>query len=285
MDPRNEITEGKSVTTYHRILKFSPDLTYGVALDGNFYPFIRPLTGLSAQVIIDHSPIEIGHQIRLYETCYRAYILLAELSRDLAFDDTCYEAIKEINVRTDGIKSKCLGMLRNHPRLAEAGREWSAEYLSAMGPYEAGVIVNNWKELELPNDVLARHFASCAILFTDDALCILQRRPDQALDSAILAKHCLGLAFHFSGLNTIGGPMPSTKGGQAKRDRSKRMGDFAFDLAQDGTYRSKAEAVRRIKERVIKHARETEGWTMSALQADDTITTWLSTRGYIPRAS
>jgi hypothetical protein len=268
------------MTRYRRILSLSPSVTFGAAADGNFYPRIL-VSGLSRGVVIDHAPLEVGIQYRLYETCRMACSLVSMQFSDKEIN----QSILRLNERTERIKRNSLRLLAQNPRVAEAGPEWTVAYLSKMGAWEAVCLVSNWIELELPKDQMIDHFVALAIVFVDNALHFLRNRNPWSVECGLIARESLNHALHLSGRTFLGAPTASTKGGQSKQERSKRVGDFAFKLTQERSYRSKAEAVRQIKDRVLNFAKDHENWTMSPLQAETTISDWLTARGFTPRPS
>lgn len=75
------------------------------------------------------------------------------------------------------------------------------------------------------------------------------------------------------------------KGGNARAERSDRVGDFAFDLATKGNYRTKAAAIRGVKNAVAEFAKNTENWVMSPTRLEQTIGEWLTKREYKPSAN
>ncbi|VVD29850.1 hypothetical protein [Paraburkholderia dioscoreae] len=271
------------MTTYQRILSFSPGLT-AAARDERFYPPLK-LLGISPRVSLDHQPIDVGYQQLLSRTLFDALRSLGLEETSPTLDRDIHDLIGQLHRRTRKIKENCLRLLAKNPKLAQAGPEWNEKYLSRLSPWGAACIVSNWEEFALPKDVMTRHFGALALLFIDDTLVYLQNRPTQAVSPALLAKECVWLALQSSGKTSSGQLMPHELGGAARSDRSVRVGDYALSLALAGNYRSRAEAVRQIKVRVMEFARDTEGWSISPLQAEKTIGGWLATRGYNPRAS
>ncbi|MDR5778782.1 hypothetical protein QCE63_04965 [Caballeronia sp. LZ065] len=99
------------------------------------------------------------------------------------------------------------------------------------------------------------------------------------------ANYWLGLIKGIRAERTGRMPPAHVKGGAAIKARGQLVGDHAYRLAKSGNYTSRADAVRKIKLDVMLFAREQCGWTMSELQAPDTIDGYLKQRGYTPKAS
>lgn len=80
---------------------------------------------------------------------------------------------------------------------------------------------------------------------------------------------------------------PTEKGKKAKAAQDAKwepVRQFAFDLAQNGNFPSRSQAVLAIKDQVLEKA-SSVGLSMSSQRATKTIDEWLSTRGYNPSAS
>jgi hypothetical protein len=75
------------------------------------------------------------------------------------------------------------------------------------------------------------------------------------------------------------------KGGEAIKARSLMVGSYAFELANERNYQSKAEAIRHIKDRVIAYAFDQHNWRISLLRAEKTIGELLKAQKYDPKAS
>ncbi|HDR9236404.1 hypothetical protein [Burkholderia vietnamiensis] len=72
------------------------------------------------------------------------------------------------------------------------------------------------------------------------------------------------------------------KGAAARKERLDPVRQFALQLANAGSYRSRRQAVLAIKDRVVSHARSLLNISMSEQQAEKTIDGWLKDLGYTP---
>lgn len=73
-------------------------------------------------------------------------------------------------------------------------------------------------------------------------------------------------------------------GAKAKDEKLEPVREFALNLANDGSYPSRRQAVLAIKTRVIDYAHAIEGVSMSEQQAERTIDGWLKKSDYTPSA-
>lgn len=75
------------------------------------------------------------------------------------------------------------------------------------------------------------------------------------------------------------------KGAEAKKAKLAPVRKRALELAKEGVYPSRRQAVLAIKGAILEYAKSIEGISMSADQAEKTIDGWLKEGGYTPSAS
>lgn len=73
---------------------------------------------------------------------------------------------------------------------------------------------------------------------------------------------------------------PWDKGGEARSKKMRTVGDYALQLANEGNYRSRRQAVKAIAPAVRKYAKEESGVDLSEDRLEKTIDEWLSARDY-----
>lgn len=261
---------------FNRILSFSPRLTFEAAQNGNFYPPLHRLAGMSRRVHVEHSHIKVGEQIQLYCLAEQAYILLTEIGANS--DAEINHIIRAVNGHAARVRNSALKLLKRdgaiggHPGLTR-------ERLLNMWLDDLILLAIKDEQFGVPREYLSMCLLGSVLHLVDASLCALQSNPSRAVEYAIRAAYCFNADLSLAGSNILGNLHPSVKGGLAKRERSERVANYACSLVEGNTYSSRADAVRRIKERVIDYAQKTENWTMSALQADKTIAAWLAARG------
>ncbi|WP_306715126.1 hypothetical protein [Burkholderia dolosa] len=261
---------------FKRILSFSPRLTFNIGQDGNFYPPLRRPTGMSRRVRVDHSYIEIGEQVQLYSLAEQACTNLMEFG---ANSDAEINQIICISIEhAAAVKDSALKLLKRNG-VIEGHQGLTRERLLKMWPDDLIRLGVKDAQFGIPKEHLSLCLIGVGLHLIDASLCALQSKPSAAVESAVRAAYCFIADLSLTGSNILGDTHPSVKGGLAKRERSERVANYACSLVEGNTYSSRADAVRRIKERVIDYAQKTENWTMSALQADKTISAWLAARG------
>ncbi|QKM53746.1 hypothetical protein [Burkholderia glumae] len=261
---------------FDRILSFSPTLTFNVAQDGNFYPPFHHVTGLSPSVHVEHSHIEIGKQVQLYSIAEEAVAHLVEIgaNSDAKINKTVCTAI----FHAERVRAKALDLLNQNGVIA-GHSGLTRERLLALWPDDLIRIAIKDEIFGVPKDYLSLCLVGTILHLVDATLCALQNKPTEAVEPAMRAAHCLSAVLSLDGWNILGGRHPAIAGGQSKRERSERVAKYACSLVEGKTYRSRAEAVRQIKQRVIDFAASEENWTMSVNQADTTIAGWLAAQG------
>ncbi|WP_146126189.1 hypothetical protein [Burkholderia multivorans] len=261
---------------YKRILSFSPKLTFEAVLDGNFYPPVRHLTGLSRRVQIDHSNIEIGEQVQLFSLAEQACAHLFEIGAES--DKDINQVVSTAIAHAAMARKNALTLLNRDGAIASQPGLTRARLLK-LWPDDLIRLAIKDEQFGIPKGHRSLCLFGIILHLIDASLCALQSRPSGAVEPAMRAAYCLSAALSLEGLNILGDEHPSINGGRAKRERSERVAEYACSLVAGKTFRSRAEAVRKIKQQVIDFAASNENWRMSPNQADTTIGGWLAARG------
>lgn len=261
---------------FDRILSFSPRLTFEILPPGNFYGPPRGITGLSKRVKSEHILIKTGAQYELFCIAEEAYRGLTDFGAQS--DADVHEIIslameyaaKAKNRAIDAINRD--GFVNGHPGLVR-------ERIAKMWPDDWLRIAIKDEQFGIPKDRLVLCLLGIILHLVDASMCALRNKPLKAVDPAMRAAYCISAVLALEGWSILGNRHPSTAGGQSKKERSERVAKYACSLVEGKTYRSRAEAVRQIKQRVIDFAASEENWTMSVNQADTTISGWLAAQG------
>ncbi|MFP3709105.1 hypothetical protein SB783_34365 [Paraburkholderia sp. SIMBA_009] len=261
---------------FKRNLSFSPRLTFVTGQDGNFYPPLDRLTGISRRVRVEHAHVEVGEQTQLYSLAEQVFAGLDAIGAKT--DEEVNQVVRAAIGHAANARHKALVLLERDGAIK--GHEGlTRERIFEMWPDDLMRLAIKDEQFGIPKNYLSLCLLGIILHLIDAALCALQSKPSAAVESAMRAAHCFNANLSLVGMSILGKQHPSHKGGQAKRDRSERVAKYACSLVQGKTFASRADAVRRIKAQVMEYARTTEAWHMSELQADTTISSWLAARG------
>ncbi|WP_186020373.1 hypothetical protein [Burkholderia gladioli] len=261
---------------FNRILRFSPRLTFEVLPPGNFYAPPHGVTGLSRRVKNEHILIKTGAQHELFCLAEQAYLQLTDFGAESDMD--VHEIISVAIEYAAKAKKYAIDSIRREG-FVSGHRGLVLERIEKMWPDEWIRISIKDEQFGIPKDRLVLCLLGIILHLIDATLCALQNRPFNAVDPAMRAAYCISAVLALEGWSILGNRHPSTAGGQSKKERSERVAKYACSLVEGKTYRSRAEAVRQIKQRVIDFAASEENWTMSVNQADTTISGWLAAQG------
>lgn len=259
-----------------RILTFSPNLTFASFDNGNFYPPIRNIAGLSRRVKVDLQHIEVGEQSQLYSLADQAFTGLDAIGAKS--DDEINQFVRAAVAQAALARDNALELLKRDG-VIKGHEGLTRERILEMWPDDLIRLAIKDEQFGIPKSYLSLSLLGIILHLIDAALCALQSKPSAAVEPAMRATHCFNANLSLLGMSILGKQHPSHKGGKAKRDRSARVAKYACSLVEGKTFASRAAAVRRIKAQVMEYARATEGWIMSAQQADTTISAWLADRG------
>ncbi|VWC98286.1 hypothetical protein BLA9940_05950 [Burkholderia aenigmatica] len=267
---------------YKRILSFSPRLTFEALLDGNFYPPLHRLTGLSRRVQVEHSNLETGKQVQLFSLAEHACSHLVEIGAES--DREINQVVSTAIAHAARARKNALTLLNRDGSITSQPGLTHARLLK-LWPDDLIRLAIKDEQLGIPKEHRSLCLFGIILHLIDASLCALQSRPSAAVEPAMRAAYCFSAALSLGGLNILGDEHPSVNGGRAKRERSERVAEYACSLVAGKTFRSRAEAVRQIKQQVIDFAASNENWRMSPNQADTTIGGWLAAKGLPSSAS